>query len=733
MMDPDRGPTRVPFDEKAVFLAALSMAEADREPFLQGACPGEVERARMRTLLSRHAETTSQLLSPGPHASPIPEGEGEGEDIELPFRLGDFELRREIGRGGMGVVYLARDLTLRRDVAVKILDARYARSPRFLASFKQEAIHASQLQHPAIVPVYLFGSSKGIRYIVTPYIDGRTLRQHLDDAARARPKGSAARQWHQEVASTLAMVAEALEQAHVAGIVHRDVKPSNIMIDGSGKPHLLDFGIAMRSGDETSLLAVSQMGSSAYASPEQRHGGQVDGRSDVYSLGVVLFEALAGRLPFESGASGNQGSNSKREAPSLRRLDQAIPRDLDVICQMALAESSTDRYQSAGHLAADLRAWLNDRPILARPEPAWRRLRRRYQRHRVAAVALLAACVAVVITGTVLVMVNDPRPSVIIVGVDPDVRVFVQPLSEPFATPMGASSGVGRRFRVEEGLYRVTVIDSSGAYAEFSRWLGANTTTRLTPRLRAGDADAQTMVLFDPVQFPVDPSIRDGYAQIASTLTEPFLLDRYEVSNAQYEAFVQDPTTDAPPPPIWGGPSCPPQWRDWPVVGITWGEAQAYAEWCGKRLPTAPEWLYAARGPKGRRYSTAESAPDPSSLGVTFLVIPGYEEIRTAAYRPAGSDEARTMYQAGARAVHDTSTLSPDLTPEGVANLFGNVREWTGSRPLDEDALAPERLVLGHCWETPISGGDDLTAMPEQPMDARIVGIGFRCARSIPR
>src|SRR5690606_6926598 len=132
--------------------------------------------------------------------------------------------------------------------------------------------------------------------------------------------------------------------------------------------------------------------------------------------------------------------------------------------------------------------------------------------------------------------------------------------------PIGESSGVGRRFRTEEGLYRVTVIDPSGAYAEFSRWLGANTTTRLTPSLRAGVTDAQAMVLFDPVQCPIDASIRDGYAQIASALTEPFLLDRYEVSNAQYEAFVQAPSTDAPPPPIWGGPVCPPQWRDWPVV-----------------------------------------------------------------------------------------------------------------------------------------------------------------------
>ncbi len=205
--------------------------------------------------------------------------------------LGRFELVRELGQGAFGAVYLALDTKLSRQVAVKMPRAREFRTREDLERFLREARSVAQLKHPGIVPVYDVGENDGTPYLVSEFVQGMTLADRL----------TAGRLTFREAAELTAAVGEALHAAHDQGIVHRDVKPSNIMLDAQGAPRLTDFGLAKRDvGEVTMTLEGDVLGTPAYMSPEQAGGqsARVDGRSDVYSLGVVLYELLTGELPF---------------------------------------------------------------------------------------------------------------------------------------------------------------------------------------------------------------------------------------------------------------------------------------------------------------------------------------------------------------------------------------------------------------------------------------------------
>ncbi len=720
------------FNEKVVFLAALSLQAVEREAFIQGACPGEAERSRIRTLLNRHAESSTEgLRAKVEHADSAPASDArrsdELVDVELPYQIGDFELRNEVGRGGMGVVYLARDLVLERDVAVKVLGPRYGSSAKFLASFKQEAVLASQLQHPSIVPVFRFGDHKGMPFIVTPYIEGKTLRERFNEEQSSSHSSPRVRSWRREVADVIATIAEALDRAHAASIVHRDVKPSNIIIDETGRPHLLDVGISIRAGGDEVFSPVANMGSTSYASPEQLDGLAIDSLSDVFSLGVVLYESLTGRRPFDG--IDRTVASQRNVASIVRRVDRSIPVDLDVICQKAMAIEKPDRYQSAAHMAADLRAWLADRPILARPDPLPRRVRRWGERHRAAVLAGVAAVITLLTSVAVFWIMQDPRPRLLLDGVPDSARITIQSLAVPLGAPYGEVTIVGERSRPEVGWYRILVVDEDGAQAEYSRWLGLETTTVILVSLVSEPVATEDMVRFDPLQDPPHPDIAD-LPGTTSPLTQPFWIDRHEVSNADYEAFVLDASTSVEPPTYWGGLRCPEHFRQLPVVGITWAEARAYAEWAGKRLPTVAEWLHVASGTEGRRYTTRAVGVSAADLGVRFVASGSFRALGLITYQPATIESAWAQYQDNARAVDDPGHGIPDRTPEGMINMYGNVREWTDSLPFHEAPEAKVRLLTGFCWEMPGTEPPSMFVVPEQAVDHRVITTGFRCARS---
>jgi tRNA A-37 threonylcarbamoyl transferase component Bud32 len=304
-----------------------------------------------------------------------------GAEAGAPQAVGRFELLGVLGRGAFGTVYKARDPQLDRTVAVKVPRAGNLAAPHDLDRFLREARAVAQLRHPAIVSVHEVGVSNALPYLVSDYVAGVSLADLLS-ARRPSPDESAA---------LVADVAEALQYAHGQGVIHRDIKPSNIMLDEQSQPHVMDFGLAKRDAGEITMTVEGQvLGTPAYMSPEQARGEghAVDGRGDLYSLGVVLYQLLTGELPFRGTQRMLLHQVLHDEPRPPRRLNDRLPRDLETICLKALAKEPGRRYQTAGEMAADLHRYLKKEPIRARPVGRLERGRRWCRRNPALAAAL---------------------------------------------------------------------------------------------------------------------------------------------------------------------------------------------------------------------------------------------------------------------------------------------------------------------------------------------------------
>jgi eukaryotic-like serine/threonine-protein kinase len=307
-------------------------------------------------------------------------------------RFGAYELGRELGRGGMGVVYEARQLSLHRIVALKMLLPARLASVEELERFRFEAEGVAALEHPNILPVYEVGTAQGQPYFTMKLADGGSLAEQLQDKRLTAA----------EAARLLATVSHAVHHAHQRGIQHRDLKPGNILLDAAGRPYVSDFGLAkFRDRDSGLTLSTTVLGSPAYMSPEQASGDarRVTVASDVYSLGAILYESLAGRPPF-AGATALETMRQVVEAEPtpLRELVARVDRDLEVICLKCLQKDPAKRYASAEVLARDLERWLAGDPIQARPVSRGERFVR-WCRRRPALTASLAALFLALIAG----------------------------------------------------------------------------------------------------------------------------------------------------------------------------------------------------------------------------------------------------------------------------------------------------------------------------------------------
>jgi serine/threonine protein kinase len=368
------------------------------EEFMQGQRAEVQEELRRRVEPLLRVRRALRATSSQDAAVPGPTLEGT--------TLGDFELLREVGHGGMGIVLLARQKSLKRLVAVKVLNATVASTTRGVNRFQHETTSAGRLSHPNIVQLLEAGTDRGMRFFAMEWMAGGTLYERIE--ARRRERAEAARRAdtpalrsaiEPSLRATL-QIAEALAYIHEHGVIHRDVKPQNILFDDKGTAHLADFGLA-RDDEASSLSRTGDIaGTPHYLSPEQALAKRItiDHRTDIYSLGVVLYESLSLVKPFD-GKTLEQVlfAISFREPKWLRKVDPRIPKDVETVCHKAIEKNPNRRFATAREFDDDLRRLLNhEAPVACPPSPVSRILRG-VRRHRVA--CALVGCAVVAVAG----------------------------------------------------------------------------------------------------------------------------------------------------------------------------------------------------------------------------------------------------------------------------------------------------------------------------------------------
>ncbi len=413
------------------YLAALETGKKpDRQEFLS-------RHSAIADALAECLEGMEALHQAGSASQPSAGGTLAGAaGLQDGTPLGDYRLLREIGRGGMGIVYEAEQLSLGRRIALKVLPFALTLDPRQLQRFKNEARAAAQLHHQHIVPVYAVGSERGVHFYAMQYIEGQSLAEVIRDLRQqATPLGLASRQSlperpdyeastgtytpREEAASMVSSVpqaaetvksisalatsysadsrgfyrtvarlgiqaAEALEHAHEYGVIHRDIKPGNLMVDAHGHLWITDFGLALFQTDASLTQSGDLLGTLRYMSPEQASGQRIsiDHRTDIYSLGATLYELLTRRPPFEGNNRQTLLHQILNDEPQpLRNFQKSIPVELETILLKAMAKSPTERYATAREFADDLSRFLQDKPIHARRATTVQRLRKWARRH----------------------------------------------------------------------------------------------------------------------------------------------------------------------------------------------------------------------------------------------------------------------------------------------------------------------------------------------------------------
>lgn len=745
---------------------------------------------------------------PGEAVEGAPNGSSQGRmgvGLEPNLQLGDFRLERRLGSGGMGVVYQALQVSLNRRVALKVLPSGLGRDVSTIERFHREARAAAKLRHHNIVTVYAEGIENTICYFAMELIEGQPLDQVIAELRAARkpqttedrgrmtdsgapssvlcspfsviPSGLAAcgtgRPYFDAVARLIGEVAEALQYAHDRGIIHRDVKPSNLMLAGDGRLVLLDFGIARVCQERGMTLSGSFVGTPRYMSPEQVSGRphSTDHRCDIYSLGVTLYELLT-LEPLFDGMTREQVIVQilSKEPPRPRQIDRRIGADLETICRKAIEKEPERRYASAGELAEDLRRYLDGRVIKAKPPGVADRAVKLVRRRKVSAALTIGIVVALAFAvgmawkhhttrwarEDAMVLIDDliashdyaqalavaEKAARYLPG-DPLLENHWPSVSREYAietVPSGAEvfiseysaagSGwkhLGRsplrhvrvpfgpsRWKVEKPGYvpleTVRSNEHSEAYDVAGRPMGGSLSFTLA---KVGWYPAD-MVRVGP--GPLDQEMLFHGERTLPSAPE-FLIDKYEVTNRQFRDFVvrggyQSPElwehefiedgrvvpwaeamarfcdqTGQPGPATWKNGTYPRGQSDYPVGGVSWFEAAAYARFRDKHLPTIFHWTRAAR---------AEDVPSR----ITRLSNFGDGPARVGRHRGMGEF--------------------------GLYDAAGNVREWCVNAV---DGQPETRCSLGGAW-----GEADyafVNGSIRSPWD-RDPANGFRCVVYLP-
>ena len=384
-------------NDETLFHRVIEAPPHERAALLEKACAGDAAmRQRIETLLKAHENPGSFMEKPVLAATLITPAGDQLVDRPPPTLPGDYEIVRELGRGGMGVVYQARQKSLGRDVAVKVLRPGETTFGPLVKRFLDEARHLAHLRHPNIVSIHEIGQADSEPYFTMDYVEGRPLSAML---ARNEPgrHATGTRLPPSQALALLKQAAAGVEHAHAHGIIHRDLKPANILVDSSGHAYVTDFGLARDIAQDSNLTRSGEvMGTPAYMSPEQARGQKelIGEATDVHALGVILYEMLSGQLPYGGGSPADVIVRLITDEPTPpRKIDPRIPRDLETICLKAMAKTPDRRYASVRAFLEDIRRFESGEPVLARRPGFLFHARRFVRRQWKPAVAVLVTAV----------------------------------------------------------------------------------------------------------------------------------------------------------------------------------------------------------------------------------------------------------------------------------------------------------------------------------------------------
>ena len=676
--------------------------------------------------------------------------------------LSGYTIVELIGAGSMADVYLARQPSMNRWVAVKILSSALVNDAQFVARFRQEAQIVAALEHPHILPVIDYGEFEQTPYLVMRYISGGTLQ----DLPHKGPMTPA------DVLRYLTEIGQGLDYAHSLGVVHRDIKPKNILLDTRGNSFISDFGLAkIVRGGHLTHSGVVMIGTPHYMSPEQGRGRAVDGRSDLYAMGVILYEMLTGHVPFEGdSAVGIVMKHINDPVPAVTRLNSSLPMAFDAILTRALAKDPAERFQSAYEMTESVAeafgASVLAGPVLKRPlqqtlpiEVGWRIQGAKFMSSVVKSVrrqpwpALAAGGGAIVLALMLAVW---------------GVGAFFSPgpTAAPILTPIPIAQAT---WTTAPATPEPTATDSTRTPVPTLEPTRAITPT--DPPFQVADVftDGMQIVYIPAGNFPLGASPNDVDAEPDEKWisTEPqtvyldaFWIDKTEVTVAQFIEFLN--ATNYKTSAEKGEPEAPAGQRDYagpggfvfapsgdqflpsadwffpegrgapsveqepqaPVVQVSWYDASAYCQWAGRRLPTEAEWDKAARGPIGLLYPWGNTW-SPSQ--VNFCDKNCFKSWKTN-----DDDGARRTQAVGAY---------ENASPYGALDMVGNVREWVADwydlrGYYRYPALNPpgpesgtQKVLRGGSWiDTP----KNTRASARGPLEpwARDDTVGFRCAAS---